>query len=49
MQDMLARTQAMEDRLMRLGMEKNDLESEYARIPTSTAQVRGEGRARKQL
>ena len=44
-QDMLARTAALEERLMKLGMERNDLEAEYARLPATgkTVQVRGRG------
>ncbi|GAB4815486.1 hypothetical protein N2152v2_002532 [Parachlorella kessleri] len=46
--EMLARTQAMETRLMKLSMEKNDLEAEYARMPTSTAGRKLQDRRRKQ-
>lgn len=35
LQEMLARTQALEDRLMRLQQEKNEVEAELARVPTN--------------
>lgn len=36
LQDMLARTQALEDRLLSLNAEKNELEAESARMPSHT-------------
>ena len=45
LQDMLARTQALEDSLLHLHAEKNELEAESSRMPSHTTgrtlQVRG--------
>ena len=47
LQDMLARTQALEDLLLQLHAEKNELEAESARMPSHTTgrtmQVGGRG------
>eukprot|EP00887_Chlorella_sp_A99_P003516 scaffold7.g3516.t1 len=37
LEEMLARTQALEERLTALAAERNDLQAEYSRMPTTTA------------